>query len=105
MIEVEDDPEGGEDNKSGGSLKPRKGKKRRMSDRDVVGSLRNTKMTGESQRFMTAAVDDMKVGDPVRVSRAGLRNRGEPEELQFRSHLYGLRILQGKNVFYDSLLF
>jgi hypothetical protein len=39
MIGVEDDLEGGEDNKRGGSLKPRKGKKRRMGDRDVVGSL------------------------------------------------------------------
>jgi hypothetical protein len=54
---------------------------------------------------MIAVVEDMKVGDPVRVSRAGLRNGGESEELQFRSHLYGLKILQGKNVLYDSLLF
>jgi hypothetical protein len=105
MIGVEDDPEGGEDNKSGGSLKPQKEEKRRMSDRDGVGSLQNMMMTGELQRCMTATVEDMKVGDPVRVSRAGLRNGGELEELQFRSRLYGLKILQGKNVLYDSRLF
>jgi len=105
MIEVEDDPEGGEDDKCVGSLKPRKGKKRRKGDCDVVGSLRNMMIAAESQRFMTAVVEGMKVGDPVRVSRAGLRNRGESEELQFRSRLYGLKILQGKNVLYDSLLF
>jgi hypothetical protein len=63
------------------------------------------KMTGESQKCMTAAVEDMKVGDPIRVSRTGLRNGGESEELQFRSHCYGLKILQGKNVLYNSLLF
>jgi hypothetical protein len=61
-------------------------------------------MTAESLRFMTAVVEGMKVGDPVRVSRAGLRN-GESRKLQFRSCLYGLKILQGKNVLYDSLLF
>jgi len=105
MIGVEDDLEGGEDNKSGGSLKSWKEKKRRMSDRDEVGSLRDMMMTAESQRFMTAGVEGMKVGNPVRVSRAGLRNGGESKELQFRSRLYGLRILQGKNVLYDSLLF
>jgi len=77
----------------------------KMSDRDVVGSLRNMMMIAESLRFMTAVVEDMKVGDPERVSRAGLRNGGESEELQFRSRLYGLKILQGKNVLYDSLLF
>jgi len=77
----------------------------KMSDRDEVGSLQNMMMTVESLRYMIAVVEDMKVGDPVRVSRAGLRNGGESEELQFRSHLYGLKILQGKNVFYDSLLF
>jgi hypothetical protein len=37
-------------------------------------------MAGESQRCMTAAAEDMKVGDPARVSRAGLRNGGESEE-------------------------
>jgi len=105
MIGVEDDLEGGEDNKSEGSLKPRKERKRRMSGHDKVGSLRNMKMAGESRRFMTAAAEDMKVGDPVRVSQAELRNGGESEELQFRSRLYGLKILQGKNVPYDSLLF
>jgi hypothetical protein len=62
-------------------------------------------MTRELRRCMTAAVEDMKVGNPVRVSHAGLRNGGESEELQFRSRLYGLKILQGKNVLYDSLLF
>jgi hypothetical protein len=90
MIGVEDDSEGGEDKQSGRSLKPRKGKKRRMSDRDEVGSLRDMKIAEESQRCMTAKAEDMKVGDPVRVSRAGLRNGGESEELQFRSRLYGL---------------
>jgi hypothetical protein len=85
MIGVEDDLEGGEDNKRGGSLKPRKEKK--VSDRDVVGSLRGMMIAGESQRCLTAAVEDMKVGDPVRVSHAGLRNGGESEELQFRSRL------------------
>jgi len=105
MIGVEDDLEGGEDNKSGGSLKPWKEKKRRMSDCDEVGLLRNMMMTAESQKFMTAGVEGMKVGDPGRVSRAGFRNGGESEKLQFISRLYGLRILQGKNVLYDSLLF
>jgi hypothetical protein len=105
MIGVEDDLEGEEDNKRGGSQKPRKGKKRRMGDRDEVGSLRNMMMTAELQRFRTAAVEDMKFGDPVRVRLAGLGNGGESEELQLRSRLYGLKILQGKNVLYDSLLF
>ena len=105
MIGVEDDLEGGEDNKSGGSLKPRKVKKRRMGDRDEVGSLQNMKIAEELRRCMTAEAEGMKVGDPVRASRAGLRNGGESEELQFRSRLYGLKILQGKNVLYDSLLF
>jgi len=105
MIGVEDDLEGGEDNKSGGSQKPRKEKKRRMSDHDEVRLLRHMMMLAESQRCMTAKVEDMKVGDPERVSRAGFRNGGESEELQFRSRLYGLKILQGKNVLYDSLLF
>jgi hypothetical protein len=54
---------------------------------------------------MTATAEDMKVGNPRRVSRAGLMNGGESEELQFRSRLYGLKILQGKNVSYNSLLF
>ena len=54
---------------------------------------------------MTAEVEDMKVGDPVRVSQAGLRNGGESKGMQFRSRLYGLKILQGKSVLYDSLLF
>jgi hypothetical protein len=105
MIGVEDDLEGGEDNKSGGSLKPRKEKKRRMGVRDGVGSLQNLKMAEESQRCMTAEAEDMKVGNPERVSRAGLRNGGESEALQFRLRQYGLKILQGKNVLYDSLLF
>jgi len=76
-----------------------------MGGRDVVGSRRNMMMTAESQRYMTAVAEDMKVGDPERVSRAGLRNGGESEELQFRLRLYGLKILQDKNVLYDSLLF
>jgi hypothetical protein len=105
MIGVEDGLEGREDNNRGGSLKPRRAKKRRMGDRDEVGSLRNMKMAEESRRCMTAEAEGMKVGDPVRVSRAGLRNGGESEELQLRSRLYGLKILQGKNVLYDSLLF
>jgi hypothetical protein len=63
------------------------------------------KIAGESRMCMTAAAEGTKVGDPVRVSRAGLRNGGESEELQFRSRLYGLKILQGKNVPYNSLLF
>jgi len=104
MIVVEDDLAGGEDNKSGESVTPRS-KKRRMSDRDEVESLRDMIITTESQRFMTFVVDDMKVGDPVRVSCAGLRKGGESEELLFRSCLYGVKILQGKNVLYHSLLF
>jgi len=76
-----------------------------MSDRDVVASLLGIMMITESLRFMTTVVEDMKVGDPVRVSRAGLKNGGESKEMQFRSCLYGLKILQGKNVTYDSLLF
>ena len=103
---MKDDPERGEDDKCGGSLKPRKGKKRRKGNHDVVGSLRNMMIAVESQRFMTAMVEGMKVGNPIRVSRAGLRNGGESEELQFRSRRYGLKILQArKNVLYDSLLF
>jgi hypothetical protein len=101
---VEDNLEGGEDNKSGGSLKPRKRKKRRKGGRNIVRSLRSMMMAEESQRCMTAEAEDMKVDDPVRVSRVGLRNGGESEELQFRSRRYGLKILQGKNVLYDSLL-
>jgi hypothetical protein len=77
MIGVEDNLEGGEDNKSGQSLNPQKREKRRMGSRDVVGLLQNMMMTGESRRYKTAAVDDMKVGNPVIVSRAGLRNGGE----------------------------
>jgi len=73
MIGVEDDLEGGEDNKRGGSRKPWKERKKR-SDRDVVGSLRNIRMIAESLRFMIAVVEDMKVGDPKRVSQAGHRN-------------------------------
>jgi hypothetical protein len=68
MIGVEDDLEGGEGNKRGESLKPRIGKKRRINDCDVVGSLRNMMMTGESRRFMTAAVEGMNVGGPESVS-------------------------------------
>jgi len=30
---------------------------------------------------MTAAAEDMKAGDPVRVSRVGLSNGGESDEL------------------------
>jgi hypothetical protein len=63
------------------------------------------KMAEESRRFMIAKAEGMKVGDPIRASRAGLRNGGESKELQFRSRVYGLKILQGKNVPYDSLLF
>jgi len=105
MIGAEDDLEGGEDNKSGESLKPRKKKKRTIRDYDEVGSLRDIMIAGELQRCMTATAEDMKVGDPVSASRAGFRNGGESEELWFRSHLYGLKILQGKNVSYDSLWF
>ena len=76
MIGVEDYPEGGEDNKVGGGRKPRNKRKRRMSDRDVVGSLRNMMIAEESRRFMTAEAEDMKVGHPVRVSRAELRTGG-----------------------------
>jgi hypothetical protein len=47
MTGVEDDSEGGEDKQSGRSRKPRKGKKDKMSDRDVVGSLRNMKIAEE----------------------------------------------------------
>jgi len=90
---TKDDLEGGEDNNSGESRKPRKRKKRRMSDCNEVGSLRNMKIIAELQRCMIAAVEDMKVGDPERVSLAGLRNGGESEELQFRLRLYGLKIL------------
>jgi hypothetical protein len=97
MRGVEDNLEGGEDKQSGGSLKPWKEKKRRMGDRDGVGLLPNKKMAEQSWRCIIAEAEDMRVGDPIRVSRAGLRNGGESEELQFRSRLYGLRILQGKN--------
>jgi hypothetical protein len=76
-----------------------------MGNRDGVRLLQNLKMTGESPRCMTATAEDMKVGNPTRGSRAGLRNGVESEELQFRSRLYGLKILQGKNVSYNSLSF
>jgi len=69
MIGVEDNLEGGKDNKRGGSRKPRKGELK-MSDRDEVWSLRDIMMTVESLKGMTAVVEDMKVGDPERVSRA-----------------------------------
>jgi len=105
MIRVEDDLEGGENNKREGSRKPRKRKKRRMSDIDEVGLLQDMMMAGKSEKCIIAAAEDMKVGDPVRIRHAGLRNGGESEELQFRSRLYGLKILQGKNVLYNSLLF
>ena len=105
MSGVENDLEGGEDNKRGGSLKPWKGKRKNMSDRDGVRSLQAMMMAEESWRCLTVEGEDIKVGDPARVSRAALRNRGESEELQFRSRLYGLKILQGKNVPYDFLLF
>jgi hypothetical protein len=102
---VEDDLEGGEDNKRWGSRKHQKDIKRRMGDCDEVRLLRSIMMTGESLRFMPASGEGMRVGDPVWVSLEGLRNGGESEELQFRSRLYGLKILEGKNVLYDSLLF
>jgi len=54
---------------------------------------------------VTAVAESIKVGDPVRVSRAGLRNGGELQELQFITHQYGLKILQGKYVLYDFFLF
>jgi len=54
---------------------------------------------------MAAMAEGMKVSDPVRVSRTGLRNGGESKELQFRSGLYGWKMLQGKNVLDDSLWF
>jgi len=73
MIGVEDNLEGGEDNKREGSRKPRKERKK-WSDRDIVGSFRNIRMIAESLRFMIATVEDMKVGVPERVSRAGHRN-------------------------------
>jgi len=71
---VEDDLEGGEDNERGGSRKPGKGKMKR-SDRDIVRSLQGIMMTVELRKCMTAVVEDMKVGNPVRVSQAGHRNR------------------------------
>jgi hypothetical protein len=45
MIEVEGDLEGREDNNRGGSLKPRKVKKRRKGDHDEVRSLQNMMIT------------------------------------------------------------
>jgi len=72
MKGAEDHLEGGEDNCSGGIGKSRKNKKRR-SDRKGVGSLRIMMMIVVSPRFMTAAVEHMKVGDPAHVSRAGFR--------------------------------
>jgi len=38
-------------------------------------------MTAETQKCITATVNDMKVGDPVRVSHAGLRNGSESKEV------------------------
>jgi len=71
MIGAEDDLEGGEDNKRGGSWKPWTNKKRRMGNRDEVGPSRNIMKITALQRYMTCAVEGMKVSDPVRVSRAG----------------------------------
>jgi len=48
MIQLEDDQEGGEDNKRWGSQKPRKEIKRRPSDSDDIGSLRDMMMPTES---------------------------------------------------------
>jgi len=104
MIGEEDDLEGGEDNKRGRSQKPRKGKIE-ISDRDKFGSLRNMMINAESQKCMTAVVEGIKIGDHVSDNRAGFRNEGELQELQFRSRRYGLKILQGKNVLHDSLGF
>jgi len=73
MIWVEDDLEGAENNKRGGSQKPRKGKVK-MSDPDVVGSLRDMLMAAELRGCVTAMVEDMEVGDPERVSMAGHTN-------------------------------
>ena len=73
-MRLEDDLEGGEDKNIGGSRKHRKNKKRWMRDHDVVGSLRDMMIAGGSLKCMTAAGEDMKVGDPERVSRAGHRN-------------------------------
>jgi hypothetical protein len=67
-------PKGREDNNVVRSQKPRKEIKRRNGDCNVVGALGNMMMTTESQRFKTTVVEDMKVGDLVRVSWAGLRN-------------------------------
>jgi len=61
MIGAEDDLEGGEDNKREESWKPRKDKKKRKSDRDEVGSLRDMMMGGESRKCMTAAVHQQNV--------------------------------------------
>jgi len=58
MIGVEDNSEGGEDKQSGRSRKPQRKRKKKMGGRDVVGSLQNMMMTAESQRCMTAVVED-----------------------------------------------
>lgn len=68
MIGMEDDQEGGEDNKRVGSWESRKREKRRKGDHDKVGWLRNLMRTADSQRCLTDAGDDMKVGDLVWVS-------------------------------------
>ena len=80
MIGAEDNLEGGEDNKRAGSQKAQKNKKERMGDCDEVGSLQNMMMIVALQRYMTCAVEGMKVVDPIRVSQAGHRNGGDLEE-------------------------
>jgi len=71
MLGVEDDLEGGEDNKSEGSLKPRKEEKSRKGDSDGVWSLPNIVITTELQWYITAVVEHVKVGHPKRVCYGG----------------------------------
>jgi len=47
---------------------------RRMNNRGKVRLLRNMMMITELWRCIIAAVEDMKVGDSERVSRAQFRN-------------------------------
>jgi len=73
MIVVEDDQEGRQDNKSVGSRKPQNDRRRWMSNHDVVRSLRDMMQTLESPKCMTAAVEDMEVGNHEMVRHAGHR--------------------------------
>jgi len=58
-----------------------------MGGCNEVGPLQNMMMIAASHRYMIIKVEDMKVGNPIRVSLAGLRT-GTSAKVQID---YGLR--------------